>query len=273
MADGCSNSNVKNSSHSTSDGCGSSAKDGGSSQAYQELPETGPLADNLNWTLSNLEEQLRNDPESENQIHYYVVETVKMGGDGFRQTGSAPNLQGNCITLCTCKHWMRASKTINDGDWIAGFTSRNCGDQFGHALFYMMQIEEMFDSMYDMWQSLPSDVRDAKEASPANPFGDVYIPKDEVSDWSGEARYNADNYHSPPAEHPHAAPEQWENDIEYKKEQTGKNAQLLMGEPVRTFLWSEPLIESRGTDLEDGARGHRNAPTVSRLLDDLKSID
>lgn len=55
-------------------------------------------------------------------------------------TGFAPNPFWGMLTLATCKSAMRLSK--EEGDWIAGFTSRTlCGDAVGaEKLLYLMKV-------------------------------------------------------------------------------------------------------------------------------------
>jgi len=72
----------------------------------QEWPRYGKLKKNMNKTLDDLKKILK---EEDGLVYGYVLTTVKGDGSGgFVQTGSAPNFQGGLITLCTCKHWMRA---------------------------------------------------------------------------------------------------------------------------------------------------------------------
>src|SRR5712691_3567326 len=99
------------------------------SDELQAFPTSGRLVKNLDWSLPALKRRLRSASE---KVHSYVVRTV--GYDRtekvFGQTGSAPNFQGGYITLCTCKHQMRATQDCHEwrDTWIAGFASR-C---FGH---------------------------------------------------------------------------------------------------------------------------------------------
>jgi len=65
----------------------------------------------------------------------------------YVQTGSAPNFQGGLITLCTCKHSMRATLTpramASVGVWVAGLTSWDPsirGKQ--QSLVYFMRVGE-----------------------------------------------------------------------------------------------------------------------------------
>jgi hypothetical protein len=91
----------------------------------QSFPESGTLAENLDLTLPELARRLR---KSEGAAYSYVVKSVRMDDSGrySEQHGSAPNFQGSCLTLCTCKHQMRTSLACPDwrGIWVAGCTSR-----------------------------------------------------------------------------------------------------------------------------------------------------
>src|SRR5713101_4344306 len=101
----------------------------------QPFPISGRLAKNLDLSLAALKKRLRAETD---EAHSYVVKSVKWDQPTklFRQRGCAPNFQGGYITLCTCKHQMRATQ---DGDdwkdtWVAGFASRCLGH---HWLFYL----------------------------------------------------------------------------------------------------------------------------------------
>jgi len=55
-------------------------------------------------------------------------------------SGFAPNPFWGALTLATCKPGIRRTK--KEGDWIAGFTSKElCGDEVGHErLIYLMKV-------------------------------------------------------------------------------------------------------------------------------------
>lgn len=142
----------------------------------QPLPKHWHLADNLNLTLRQLNSTIG---RAVQPTISYVLTSVSLNAvDGsFEQRGSAPNLQGGVLTLCTCKHKMRASVSTSDwpGRWIAGFTSRSIHDG-RHWLFYLAKVESAHESHSDVWNSLPERVQRAKAAH-VNYLGDVYAPE------------------------------------------------------------------------------------------------
>ena len=100
-------------------------------QTVQPFPETGLLAHNSNLRLVNLANRIRT---VRGRAYSYVVRTVKLNQNtlSFEQHGSAPNFQGDVLTLCTCKHQMRSrlsAEEWQDDVWIAGFTSRTIHDR------------------------------------------------------------------------------------------------------------------------------------------------
>lgn len=111
-------------------------------QTVQSFPESGLLADNSNLGLGNLADRIR---KVRGGAYSYVVSTVNLNPNnlGFEQHGSAPNFQGNVLTLCTCKHQMRSRLSADQwhGDvWLVGFTSRTIYAG-RHWLFYLAKVE------------------------------------------------------------------------------------------------------------------------------------
>src|SRR4051794_13946447 len=98
-------------------------------QTVQPFPSGGRLGRDLGPPLPLPAPRLRRLNRS---TYPYVVRTVKWAREtaAFEQHGSAPNSQGDALTLCTCKHQMRASRAAGDwgGVWLAGFTSRTLLD-------------------------------------------------------------------------------------------------------------------------------------------------
>lgn len=82
-------------------------------QTVQPFPSSGHLGHNLGLPLPLLAERIG---ESEGAAYSYVVRTVKWNDvtATFEQHGSAPDFQGDLLTLCTCKHQMRTSRTAED---------------------------------------------------------------------------------------------------------------------------------------------------------------
>src|SRR5947207_1314946 len=129
-------------------------------EQVQAIPKTGLLAHNLNRTRPELVKQLGG---AEGGAYSYIVKSVRMDDSGqhFEQFGAAPNFQGGCLTLCTCKHQMRTSLGCRDwaGTWVAGFTSR-CLDvdavsKRRHWLFYLTRVRKAYASHAELWDTLP----------------------------------------------------------------------------------------------------------------------
>ena len=89
---------------------------------YQQFPTTKPLSENVDKTKAELADLIEDNSDA---VYGYVMSSVKLNGKLLRQTGTGPNFQGGCVTLCTCKHRMRTSLPSKEwaNKWIAGFTS------------------------------------------------------------------------------------------------------------------------------------------------------
>jgi hypothetical protein len=160
----------------------------------------------------------------------------------FEQHGSAPDFQGDVLTLCTCKHQMRASQDAEEweGVWVAGFTSRTIYAG-RHWLFYLANIGSAYASHVDLWRALGVRTRNAKAAD-AHFLGDIFRPKTPFP--SGKDRFYPGRYVTPPA-HPHRqhrGDKGWRNDISYHLAEKYRHPPLLLANPQKTFLWEEPLI-------------------------------
>jgi len=205
------------------------------SDLSQPFPQTGHLAENLNLSLDDL---LKID--TTNAIVYsYIVRTVKNSEGHFIQTGSAPNFQGDVITLCTCKHRMRTSlhKMLDwKNKWIAGFTGVEAGNG-SNALFYLMKVGYVFESYSDFWNSKEIS-RETKQAKAArfHRCGDIYEPKDTYS-----SPFDYQSYERPCKEHSHYKDNIWHKDIDYKGYKRRKPV-LLAGDTDYSFLWIKPEI-------------------------------
>ncbi len=208
-------------------------------QHCQPFPESGPLRQNKNLNLDQLKHKTCGHFKMSQVAYVYVVATVShpKGEECFCQTGSAPNFQGAYITLCTCKHYMRASREAADwqNTWVAGFTPRKMGRNY---LFYLLQVETAFDSFRSIWRTncYSGKMKKAKDAS-HNEFGDLFRPctRSTTND------YSVRSYKSPTKSHPHSQKKEWHNDIQYKN-RCGKHPPLLVGNPRLSFLWTKPLI-------------------------------
>jgi hypothetical protein len=243
-------------------------KPASTSQLVQPFPTTGVLVRNLNLPLAILRGRIRN---NEGRVYSYVVRTVKMKSNtlGFEQHGSAPNFQGDILTLCTCKHQMRSrlsSEQWQNDVWIAGVTSRTIHDG-RHWLFYLAKVESAHDSQSDLWSSMDAATRNAKAAHIHIHFlGDIFKPK--TPQPTGNARFSPSRYVMPSV-HAHRTkrnPNGWHNDIHYHLSSKTRHPPLLVADPKRTFLWNEPMISFA----EDHCRDYFKWSSVQELIVKLR---
>ena len=212
-------------------------------QIVQPFPQGGVLADNTDVPLPRLSARLKG---IRGRAYSYVVRTVKLNRETtcFEQYGSAPNFQGGLLTLCTCKHQMRASQSAaawENNIWIAGFTSR-CIHEGKHWLFYLMKVDQAFESQSELWDGMPGKVRSAKAAR-THFLGDMFEPK--RPGLTGPARFSPSRYYTPPIHAHRQRPggTGWHNDIHYRHaDRHDRQPPLLVGDPRLTFLWKEPII-------------------------------
>ena len=182
---------------------------------HQPFPDYGPLHAHLDLTLEQLAEALRKGPRGD--VYVYVVRTVDLRGRRFAQCGNSPNFQGGVVTLCACKHKMRASPVFGRSGrplWIAGITrSRLVDGRRCRHLFYLMYVPltHRFRSQAEMWESLPPETRQAKSAA-FSPLGDLYEPLREGL--RGETALAVENYRPPCSEHGHFRDGTWHKDID-----------------------------------------------------------
>ena len=172
-------------------------------------------------------------------IYYYVMKTVKRDGDILRHTGSGPNWQGGVITLCTCKHLMRTYPDCKQRTWIAGFSNSNAGEE-SNFLMYLMRVGQTFESHYDLWYSLPEEVREAKAAD-KNPLGDIYKP---LGRETQKSPFDPAIYLEPCRNHSHK--HCWKEDIKYKTK-GGIHPLLLVGDVKYSFVWNQRMITFKGS--------------------------
>jgi hypothetical protein len=211
-------------------------------ESFLPFPKRGLLADNLNRPLSRFPKSVTG---CVNAAFSYIVRSVKLDRENevFEQHGSAPNFQGDRLTLCTCKHQMRASLTTTQWEsdvWIAGFTSR-CLFERRHWLFYLTKVDAAYESHSDLWDNLPAKARKAKNAS-QHFLGDLFEPGS--NDLAGDDRFVPQNYRTPPhhTHHKHRHDDGWHNDINYRHAGKFGHPPLLVGDPELTFLWGKPTI-------------------------------
>ena len=210
-------------------------------QTTQPFPSKGRLADNLGLPLPLLRRTVGNCKAGS---YSYVVRSVQCDHEtaAFEQHGSAPNFQGGVLTLCTCKHQMRATQSPDDWTdiWLAGFTSRTIYDG-KHWLFYLAKISTAHESHTDLWKSMKSRTRNAKAAD-GNYLGDVFSPKSPHP--TDKARFAPRRYVPPPVHthRQHRGDKGWHNDINYRHSDKYRQPPLLVADPKNTCRWDEPLI-------------------------------
>lgn len=225
----------------------------------------------IDLNVGNLRERIAaaGNPENE-RVYGYVVRSVRPVNGQFIQTGSAPNWNGGLITLCTCKHSMRASLTPvqwKRGIWIAGLTSwdRDFGKQ--QSLIYLMRIGEAYASHAELVQALRESGRSTivdSKASTLNPLGDLMIPAREGI--AAADRYSISAYLPPMIGHSHQCDDshnQWHDDIDYR-DRFGRRPSMLVGDPQFSFRWTRPIVRR---SLPAPTRPYREWSLESFLLD------
>lgn len=229
----------------------------------QPFPNRGVLAANVNLTKGRLAAHV-----NRGAAYSYVLRSLVFSQESrlFAQHGSAPNFQGDVLTLCTCKHQMRASLEVSDWEkerWVVGLTSR-CLHRKRHWLFYLAKVGRAYPSQADLWADLPAQVREAKSAQ-ANYLGDVFTPRGGASE---EGRFRPRNYHAP-ARHSHrrnSCDTGWHNDIDYWNAGHAGHPALLVFDPHLTFLWDEPVIWYSG----DHCRNYKKWSALADLIQVLR---
>jgi len=202
---------------------------------YQPFPKKGRLALCVNKPLNWLASQLYS---FESDVYCYVISTVACNNGLFNQRGCGPNWQGELITLCTCKHHMRAFRDLEGwkNTWIAGFSGIGAGGG-KNALVYLMRVQAAYASHHDLWFSLPSQTRWAKATlKKTNQLGDVYRPLRRLM---GSELFTKKHYYSPCDHHAHQ--KGWGKDISYARP-NGRRAGLLVGDPKQSYLWDRPKV-------------------------------
>ncbi|MEO8210868.1 MAG: hypothetical protein ABI840_09910 [bacterium] len=182
---------------------------------------------------------------SADTVHYYILTTVKFEDGTFRQTGSGPNLEGDLITLCTCKHKMRAGN-IEKGDWIAGIISRNKTKikekEARNCLFYLIRIKKLFDNQLDLQNYLQQEYPNSLKMKYAteNKLGDIFLMKNNNEDYHDVKNFVL------PIGHCHYKNEKWHEDIEqYEYEYNKHNKsphKLVVANTDYSYVWSIPKI-------------------------------
>jgi len=234
-------------------------------QTVQTFPTSGRLAKNLGLPLPVLKTQIGT---ANGKTYSYVLSTVKLDHEAttFEQHGSAPNFQGGVLTLCTCKHQMRATRSAEDwqGVWVAGFTSRTI-HAGRHWLFYLAKMDAAHEAHSDLWKAMAANTRNAKAAE-TNFLGDIFRPKTPLP--TGDARYSPTRYVTPSAHahRQHRGDKGWHNDISYYLAEKYGHPALLVADPRNTFLWDEPMIYFS----DDHCRNFHKWPSLSQLVSQLR---
>lgn len=211
-------------------------------QEVQPFPSEGPLLKNLGLPLPMLTTRIG---KIQSRAYSYVVRTVKLNRETttFEQHGSAPNFQGDALTLCTCKHQMRSSLSATQWQndvWIVGFTSRTIYDG-KHWLFYLAKVKSALDSHTNLWSRMKAESRNAKAAH-LHYLGDLFKPRTPMP--NGDEAFSPSRYLIP-ENHVHRqypGHKGWRNDINYRHAAKFGHPSLLVADPRQTFLWEEPMI-------------------------------
>jgi hypothetical protein len=240
--------------------CSTSALNG-----FQPFPEAGWLSNNLDCSRSVLSRLVRH--AAAEQAFSYIVSTVKFDQrNRYVQTGCAPNFQGGCLTLCTCKHQMRSRLGAGDwpGKWIIGLSTRITDDK--HWLIYLARVKRAYESHSELWFAVPERVRSAK-SSKQHRLGDLHQPRRELI---GPASFDPNKYHRPIFDHVHQGT--WHIDVDYalkKRKRKPKEkpvAPVLVADPRMTFLWQEPVLYFGQNHIRD----YRKWTTLAEFLESVQ---
>jgi len=217
----------------------------------------------MNFDLANLKRRIHIDQAD---AYYYVVATIKNSKGQFLQTGSAPNFQGNLVSLCTCKHFMRTFMDTDEwvGKWIAGFSGVAAGNG-KNMLVYLMKVGYAFNSHQNLWFStkIPEEAKLAK-VTRFNKYGDIYQPFDQKRD-----PFTFQSYFEPVKNHVHCNDNHWHNDINYDGCK-GRKAALLFGAIDNSFLWNIPKIYFIGHLHRGQKKGSIQALLHGQLSEQIK---
>ncbi|QRF62835.1 hypothetical protein [Variovorax paradoxus] len=241
--------------------------------------ETGAavLTDQLlnNLSISDLRGRIAAVGSPDDHIVYgYVIATVRPTGSGFRQTGSGPNFEGGFVTLCTCKHGMRTTRSAQQWSdqytWIVGMTGWSAPFSKRQSLVYLMRVGEAYDSQASLVAALHASGRghvvEAK-ASTGNQIGDIMVP---IAGRTKLNVYDPASYETPVLGHAHrrnADTTDWHEDINYVA-LGGARPAMLVGDPELTFVWTHPMVQRR----RPGPTRPYRRWTMSEFLDDLDGV-
>jgi hypothetical protein len=216
--------------------------------------------------LSNRELAERLDGAEDGPVYSYVISTIQNRNGQLVQTGCGPNVQGEVMTLCTCKRSMRTTRSPRKwaGAWIAGFTGTPAGN--GHnRLVYLMQVATGFESQAELWNSgclAPASL--AAKAAHCDPFGDLFQPLASMTE-----PWNPRQYHPPIPGHAHGGGEEWHRDIAFFNKQTAAPQVFLVGNPQFSFLWTRPMY----TYADVIGRGHRRHESLGNWANSITEVE
>lgn len=206
-------------------------------------------------------------------VYGYVIRTIKPDSKGgFKQTGSAPNWQGDSLTLCTCKHEMRTyfSPEAWKGKWIAGLCGWTKEFNKQQALVILMRVGETYPSQAHLVHALRQmgrqHVVDAKD-SRKHALGDLMIP---LGEGIPANPHDPRAYHSPIRGHAHSDdddPDQWHNDVNHAGS-SGRQAAMLAGDAAFSFRWTRPMVRRS----RPGETRPCRIWTMADFLDDIEGV-
>jgi len=236
----------------------------GSGRAFLAPPNPAAL-------LKSTPAKLRGQP-----VYTYIVTTIKTTTDyQLIQEGSAPNFDGERITLCTCKHKDRATfRPSNDPHdpwknvWVAGLTSRS--EDPSRSLAYLMCVERSFLSQMELWRALPDRCRRAKSASKSE-LGDLFEPKVAAAN----DPYNPAHYRAPTVgRHVHSTrehPNTWHHDV-MRWGRRSKPHRLLLGHALQSYRWMSVKMILKLTAMGVSAH-HRMYASLKEFIASLQEFD
>lgn len=224
--------------------------------------------------IDQLRERIAQAGSPDEDVYAYVVRSVRPANGEYVQTGSAPNFQGALITLCTCKHSMRATlspEQWQQGVWVAGLTSWDKAFGKQQSLVYLMRVGEAYASQAELVQELHrsgrSAVVEAKDST-QHRLGDLMIPATDTV--AGTDRYLPAAYVPPMVGHSHrrrAEDRGWEDDVNYVGA-GGAQSAMLAGDLNFSFMWTRPIVRRR----RPGPTRPYRKWTLTSLLDDLEAV-
>lgn len=188
--------------------------------------------------------EIRDIFDTKNHVYYYIIKSVGYRDNKLVETGCAPNFQGKIVTLCTCKHYMRTYNSIQEGCWIAGFTSIDAmPNKRGNFLYYLAQVKKIYASHFGLWTSnVLIKKAKGKKNTRKNPFGDLYEPN--RLNLIDKQKFDPFNYYSPCEDHRHANGMDWHLDIikRYKIRNSVEKriSKLLVFDPKYSYVWTKP---------------------------------